>query len=364
MLVDDHSTTPLMPKAVQDTIRALPKIELHRHLEGSVRLETLVDIARDHHLDVVQPLTADTLRPLVQVVSDETHSPQQFLSKFAVLRQFYLTEAIVQRITREIVADAAADNVRYMELRFTPRALCHVTRSPLEDVVRLVCDTANEAASAHNMMVRYIVSMNRHEGVELGEQVLRAALNNRSRGVVGLDLAGDEANFSCLPFRGVFKRAKAAGLGTTIHAGEWSGADSVWDAVGNLGADRVGHGIRVIHDEAMSYMLSERGVTLEVCPSSNFYSGIVPALGSHPLPGLLARGVRMTLNTDDPAVCNITLSDELMRTMAHMHISFGQIKQMMLHAAQATFLPDDERAALIRAFEGHMAAAHMPSSFS
>lgn len=347
---------------MEKTICSMPKIELHRHLEGSVRLATLVDIARQHQLKIIDPLTEATLRPLVQVVPDEPHTSQQFLSKFGVLRQFYLTSDVVARITREIVEDAAKDNVRYMELRFTPRALCHVTNSPLNDVVKLVCDTANETAKKHKIQVRFIVSMNRHEGAELGEHVLRAALNHRSRGVVGLDLAGDEANYSSLPYRDLFMRAKAAGLGITIHAGEWAGASSVWDAVGNLNADRVGHGIRVIHDMAMVHMLAERGVTLEVCPSSNLYSGIVSSLSAHPLKRLIEVGLRITVNTDDPSVCDVTLSDEISRTMSHMRLSLEQIKTMMIQAAEATFLPDEERAQLVAQFEEYMAAVVVPQT--
>lgn len=364
MVLNNGRTPPIVDEAVETAIRTMPKIELHRHLEGSVRLATLVDIAEKHQLDIVNPITVENLRPLVQVVSGEARSSQQFLGKFSVLRQFYLTSDIVARITREIVEDAAADNVKYMELRFTPRALCHITNNPLSEVVRLVCDVANETAQLHRIEVRFIVSMNRHEGVELGEQVLRAALNNRTRGVVGLDLAGDEANYSCLPYRDLFKRAKVAGLGVTIHAGEWADAISVWDAVGNLAADRVGHGIRVIHDEPMMHMLAERGVTLEVCPSSNVYSGIVPSLSSHPLKRLIEAGVPTTINTDDPSVCDITLSDEIAHTMSHMRVPLDQIKQMMMQAAEATFLPEAEQASLVTRFKSYMAAVKISEKMS
>lgn len=345
----------MLEPELRATIAALPKIELHRHLEGSLRLGTLVDIAREHGIEMPD-YDVDTLRPFVQMMPGEPRSAKHFLSKFAMLRQFYRTTEIVQRITREIVEDAAKDNVRYMELRFTPKALCNLSECALEEIVPLVCEAGNAAAAELGIIVRYIVSMNRHEPVSLGEPVLRAAINNRHKGVVGLDLAGNEAEFSCIPFRSLFHRAKAAGLGITIHAGEWAGAASVWDAIGNLGASRVGHGITVLEDPALVQVLVDREITLEVCPSSNYLSGIVDSLEDHPLQALTRRHVLTTLNTDDPLLCNITLSDEIAVVMEHMDITLDDIKQYMLRAARAAFLPSSEREDLIRQFQGFMAA--------
>jgi adenosine deaminase len=328
----------------------MPKIELHRHLEGSLRLTTLVEIAREYGIQM-PGYDVETLRPLVQVMPGEPRTSMQFLGKFAVVRQFYRTREIIQRFTREIVEDAAKDNVRYMELRFTPKALCNITGCSADEIVPLVCEAGNAAASEFGIKVRYIVSINRHEAVELGEMALRAALRNMQRGVVGLDLGGDEANFSCLPFRPLFKRAKAAGLGVTIHAGEWSGAGSVWDAIGNLGADRVGHGIRVLQDPAMVQILVDREIVLEVCPTSNYLSGIVDSLTEHPLIHLTQLNVKTTLNTDDPLLCNVSLSDEIAMVMEKMHVSLDEIKQYTLRAARAAFLPESERSELIREFQ-------------
>src|SRR5688572_3310844 len=172
----------------------MPKIELHRHFEASLRLETMLEIAQQTGIEMPE-YELETLRPFVQVMPDEERSSRHFLSKFMTLRQFFRSPEIIERIAREIVEDAARDNVHYMELRFTPKALTNMTQAPLETIVPLVCDAANAAADEFGIIVRYIVSMNRHEPLALGEPVLRAAINNRHRGVVGIDLAGDEANF-------------------------------------------------------------------------------------------------------------------------------------------------------------------------
>lgn len=330
-------------------IRALPKAELHRHFEGSVRLQTLVDIARQNRLPF--PAEAEQLRPLVQMMPDENHSSEQFLSKFRTLRHFFLSKDVIARITAEIIEDAALDHVEYMELRFTPRALCTASHCEMPEVVELVCAEGNRAAAAHNIQVRYIISTNRHESVDLGEQALAAALKYRDLGVVALDLAGDEANFSALPFRDIFRRAKLAGLGVTVHAGEWNGAASVWDAVGNLGAMRVGHGVLVLQDVALAQMLAELGIVLEVCPTSNVLSGIFSTLATHPLPTLIEHGIPITINTDDPSICNVTLSDELALAMLHMRLSLEDVKNHTLQALRAAFLSPNERDELLQHFE-------------
>jgi adenosine deaminase len=332
---------------------ALPKIELHRHLEGSVRLATLVDIAQTHGMELNDEAS---LRPFVQMMPEEPRDSQRFLSKFLTLRQFYRTEDIVTRIAGEVVEDAALDNVKYLELRFTPKALCNFIGTPMPRMVGLVCEAGNEIAKKHNIQVRYIISMNRHESTELGENALNAALQHTDKGVVGLDLAGDEAHHSALPFRDIFLRAKAAGLFVTVHAGEWAGANSIWDAVGNLRADRVGHGIKLLNDPAMTRMIVERGIALEVCPTSNYLSGIVAKLEDHPITELTRQGVVTTLNTDDPSICAVTLSQEIAQACQYLHMTIDDIKGYTLRAAQHAFLPRDERVALVRSFQNEFAA--------
>jgi adenosine deaminase len=338
----------------------MPKIELHRHFEASLRLETMLDIARKTGIEMPE-YELETLRPFVQLMPGEERSSKHFLSKFMTLRQFFRSPEIIERIAREIVEDAARDNVQYMELRFTPKALANIIQIPLEATVPLVCDAANAAADEFGIIVRHIVSMNRHESVDYGEPVLRAAINNQNRGVVGLDLAGDEANFPGLEFRPLFKRAKAAGLGITVHAGEWGGADSIWNAIGNLGADRVGHGVGVLGDPAMVQVLIDRGIVLEVCPTSNYLSGVVGSLDQHPLLDLTSMGVLTTINTDDPVICNITLSDEIAGAM-EMGASWDEVKQYIIRGARAAFLPAHQREELAQMFEKQLASIQVPSS--
>ncbi len=332
------------------TIHALPKIELHRHLEGAVRLETLVELA--HEFNISPPEDGiDMLRPFVQMMPDETRNSQHFLGKFQTIRQFFLSPQVIKRVTREAVEDAAADNVKYMELRFTPRALSNILNCSYYEVIDWVCSTAAETAQEHDIQVRLILSMNRHESVEIGEHVLAAALEYRNQGVVALDLAGNEGGFPAKPFWKLFRRAKEFGLGITIHAGEWGGAANVREAVEKLHADRVGHGVRAVEDPELVDWLAERGTVLEVCPTSNVQSGVVSDWSQHPLRNLVERQVLTTINTDDPLVSNITLTDEMVRVADDMALGIDSVKQQILVAARAAFLPPDERAALVAKFQ-------------
>lgn len=337
-------------KHLIEQIHALPKIDLHRHLEGSLRLETLVDIAREYQLSLAE-YDSDKLRPLVQVMPDEPHTMEHFLSKFHILRRFFQSEAVIRRLVAEAIEDAALDNVKYLELRFTPPALGQMMRAAFDDVVGWVCESAREAARQFNIQIGLIVSMNRHESVAAGERVLDAALNHCNHGVVGLDIAGQEAGFSSRPFSKLFKKARAAGLGITVHAGEWTGAPTVRDAVELLGAQRIGHGVRAGEDPTLIEMLVQRGIVLEVCPVSNVRSGVFSRIKTHTLPALYRKGVLTTINTDDPLVANTTMTYEIVSLLRDTPMQLEDVKRCIVNAAQSAFLPDSEREALVKQFE-------------
>ncbi len=327
----------------------MPKIELHRHLEGALRLESLVDIAETHNI-MMPEYEVETLRPFVQVLPNQPRTPQNFIGKFSTLRQFYLSPEIIQRLTREVVIDAAQDNIKYMELRFTPNTLCKIIKCDPADAIKWVCETALATAQEYDIEVGLIVSVNRHEGVDVAEQATDAAIRLCHYGIVALDLAGVEAGYNASTFKHIFQKGAEAGLNITLHAGEWEGAQSVWDAVGNVGAERIGHGIRAIEDPGVISILKERGTVLEVCPSSNVDSGAVPSFDAHPLRELIDADLKITINTDDPLVSNITLSDELVRAMQYFDLTLDDIKKHTMTAAHAAFLSDDKKATLVKRF--------------
>jgi len=325
--------------------RALPKVELHRHLEGTLRLDTMIDIAQKHGITV--PADVLSLSNLVQVQDQENFSFQNFLAKFNTLRLFYRSPEVIHRITREAVEDAAKDNVKYMELRFTPVALSRAERFPLHDVVDWVISSAQSAAQEFGLTVKLITSVNRHESHELAEQVAWLAAEHMDHGVVAMDLAGNEADFKSEPFYPVFKEAKQAGLHITIHAGEWGPAANVREAIEQLGAERIGHGVRVLEDGGATDLARERGTAFEVCVTSNYQSGVIPELGQHPLAKMMDAGLNVTINTDDPSVSRITLSNEYNVVCGDLGVPMEKLKERILAAGQAAFLPESERSTLV-----------------
>lgn len=337
-------SNPETRQILRAQLQALPKVDLHRHLEGSLRLGTLAEIALEHGLDL-PGYDIEELRPLVQV-TDRYLDFHAYLRKFELLRRFYPTRQAVERVAYEAVADAAADNVRYLELRFNPVAQARGQGFSLAQVTGWVCGAVQRAQRDHDIEAGLILQIGRDEDLSTAEQIAEVALAHRRNGVVGVDLAGDEINYPCRRFAPVFRRVAQAGLGVTIHAGEAGSADNVREAIEFLGAQRVGHGVRSIESSDIVRLVHQRGVTLEVCPTSNLQTGVVRRFGQHPLPDLLHLGLKVTINTDNPSVSDTTLSDEYMVVMLAMGLNLQEIKQAILTAVDAAFLPEQRRARL------------------
>ena len=324
--------------------QTIPKVDLHRHLEGSVRSSTLIHIGRTHGFDIQG---TDYLRPMVQVLEDEPYTFENFLSKFTTLREFYRSQEAISRMTLEAIEDAALDNIRYLELRFTPVALGRAKEFPLGEVMDWVIAAAKEGEQTNGVITRLIASVNRHESVDLAETVIALAVDRKDSGIVGVDLAGSEANFPGAPFAGVFREAQQAGLHTTIHAGEWGGPPNVREAIEIFGTQRIGHGVRVMEDPSVVALAQERGIIFEVCVTSNYQSGVVPVLKKHPFPAMLDHGLNANLNTDDPSISQITLSYEYQLVCEELGVPLSKIAGRVLKAAQAAFLPEAERQSLV-----------------
>jgi adenosine deaminase len=324
-----------------------PLVELHRHLDGNVRIETVLDLARQHGLEL-PAWTVEGLRPHVQITEREP-SLVHFIAKFALLRRAMADYDAVRRIVRENLEDAAQDGIDYIELRFSPYFMGEEHGLDTFGVVDAVCDALEEARGKIPVRAKLIGIISRHYGPETGRIELAAAIRGRDRGVVALDLAGDEANFPGELFVRHFQEAREAGLRTIAHAGEAAGAASVRQAVLELGAERIGHGIRAVEDPTVLDLLAERRVPLEVCPTSNLHTSTVPDYRSHPLPALLRRGIACTLNTDDPSISAIDLAHEYRVADEELGLSPAEIRRMQETAVEAAFLTPAERAELLAA---------------
>lgn len=327
--------------------KSLPKVELHRHLEGSWRFSTLLEVARTHKLDLPYD-DIDDFRRLVQIHDkDYPFTFQNFLSKFDTLRLMYRSPEIIHEITRQAIADAAADNIHYLELRFTPVALTRIKGFPIADAMDWVIEASAQAAADFSIGVKLIASVNRHESVALAEEVLKLSIDRKDKGIVALDLAGGEVDFPGDSFAGIFNEAKQSGLNITIHAGEWGGPENIKLAIETLNAERIGHGVRILEDENVVALAKERDIVLEVCPTSNYQSGVVKRLSNHPLKKICESGIKVTINTDDPGISQIDLSDEYEVAVQTLGFSLEQLQESILIGAQAAFLPDVKRKLLV-----------------
>lgn len=320
-----------------------PKVELHRHLEGSLRIDTLREIALAKGLSLPEP----GLPALVQVQPGEDLSFTNFLSKFKTLRLFFDSPEIIARLAREAVEDAAAEGIVYLELRFTPVALARVRDFALTDVMDWVAQAAADAAQKAGMGLRLIASCNRHEPVAAAEQVAALAVERMGLGFAALDLAGNEAEFPAAPFLGVVRAAREAGLNITIHAGEWGGPSNIRQAIEDFGAERIGHGVQVLADPYTTDLARERGTTFEVCPTSNYQSGVVQSVDKHPLPLMLRSGLRAAIGSDDPSISGITLTSEYRLAVETLGLTIDELRHTIRTAASAAFLPDPDKAALL-----------------
>ncbi|MCX7689507.1 adenosine deaminase [Thermoflexus sp.] len=334
--------------AWRSLLHRLPKVDLHRHLEGSLRLSTLMEIARRHQIQFGLDIGAAELEPLIRFTVSEPADFHRFLSRFQLLRLFYTSEEAIRRMAYEAVVDAALDHVRYLELRFNPAALAQSQGFRLEEVIEWVLEGVEQAQREFEIQTRLILTIVRGENPEIAWRIARLAIAYRPQGVVALDLAGDELRKSAKELIPVFQWAREQGLFLTIHAGEVGPPANIRHALLVMGAHRIGHGIQAIHDFYVLRLLHERNIPLEICPTSNLQTGAVGNFRYHPLPDLYRLGLKVTLNTDDPSISDTTLTDEYLFAMAGMGLHWKDLLRILENAVEAAFLSPEERQLLTR----------------
>lgn len=322
---------------------ALPLCELHRHLDGNVRLATILDLAREHQIDL--PATDEAgLKPFVHVDEAEP-GLMAFIARFKYLTEILVNPAACRRIAYENVLDAAAEGIDYIELRFSPWFMASRHSLAPEAVIEACVDGVQAGRDDTGVRVGLIGILSRTYGVETCHRELDALLAFRDE-LVAIDLAGDEAAYPAGLFTGHFARVRDAGLHVTVHAGEADGPSSVWAAIRELGAERIGHGFRSVEDPALVDHLAATGIGLECCPTSNLHISAVAAYPEHPIGELAARGVRFCLNTDDPGISAIDLRHEYEVAAPAIGLSPEQIAASQAAALEMAFLPAEDRAVL------------------
>lgn len=321
----------------------LPLTDIHRHLDGNIRAQTILELGREFNL-TLPASTLDTLRPHVQVIETEPDLVS-FLNKLDWGVKVLGSLDACRRVALENVQDAARAGIHYAELRFSPGYMAMTHNLPIAGVVEAVIDGIKAGCSAHNIDVRLIGIMSRTFGEEACLNELNGLLAHRDS-ITALDLAGDELGFPGSQFLSHFTRARDAGLRITVHAGEAAGPESIWQAIRELGAERIGHGVKAVEDPALMDFMAKHGIGVESCLTSNIQTSTVASLDRHPLKAFLEHGILATINTDDPAVQGIEIAHEYNVAAPAAGLSQSQIRTAQENGLKIAFLSDAERAAV------------------
>ena len=327
----------------RDLLLRLPKAELHCHLDGSVRASTLLDLAAEQG-STMPRTTAAELADFMLV--RDARSLEEYLARFDVTLSVMQTESALERIAYELAIDAAAEGVRYLEIRYCPTLnqrrgldLGATIEAPLRGLARAERETG--------IVARTIVTALRGNSPAESQRMAQLAAEYRSRGVVGFDLAGGELGFPASAHEQAFQLAREHDMACTCHAGEGDGAQSVREAVHRCGAHRIGHATRLIEDPELVEFVADRQIALEICLTSNVQTRVASSYDVHPFRRYFDEGLNVVLNTDNRLMSGVSLTDEYVAAATHLDFTMDELCDVALNGFQSAFLPWKERQALL-----------------
>ncbi|HEX6058879.1 MAG TPA: adenosine deaminase [Gemmatimonadaceae bacterium] len=346
-----------MAEIDRELLRRLPKAELHCHLDGSVRPETLLELGESHGIRMPRR-DAESLREYM-TVSDARHL-EDYLERFDTTLSVMQHADALERIAYELAEDAARDGVRYLEVRYAPvlnvrggLSLDEAIEAPLHGLARAERD--------HGTIGRVIVCALRHLSPAESLEHARLAVTWRDRGVVGFDLAGGEQGNPAAVHAEAFAYARHHDLPCTCHAGEGDGAGSVRQAVHTCCASRIGHATRLIEDESLTDWVNDRRIALEICLTSNVQTRAAASYEAHPLRAYFDRGLNVVLNTDNRLMSGTTLTDEYALAAEHLDFDLAELSRIALNGFESAFLPYEERQRLVARASAELAALAVPT---
>jgi aminodeoxyfutalosine deaminase len=334
--------------SLHEFVRDMPKVELHVHLEGSIRPSTLLVLAGRNGVRL-PAADLDGLREFYRFVDFD-----RFIQVYFTISRCLKTAADFSLIAYEFGADMAAQNVRYAEVTFTPHTNVVNTGLAFDDVMAGLNEGRARAGADFGVEFRWILDIVRDDPASR-HQVAAWAAAATDRGVVGFGLGGTERGHPPELFADAYATARQAGLHSVPHAGEVAGPESVWGAIRALKAERIGHGVRSVEDPALLAYLQEHQIPLEICPTSNVCLGVYPSYAQHPIRRLWDQGLYVTLNSDDPPMFNTSLLNEYRILVDELGFTALELERLSLNALRASFLPPARKAALEAAFVSEFA---------
>jgi adenosine deaminase len=324
---------------------ALPKIELHLHLEGAIPLETLWELVKKYGGHKELGNNMENLKNKF-VFRDFPHFIETWIWKNQFIREYADLEFIAGGVAR----DLAGQNIRYAEVFFTPSDFA-AKGLKIQGIAEAVA--GGFAGQRGDTELRLICDLCRDAGPARGREQLEEIKDLKSLGIIGIGIGGSEQHFPPEPFKEVYEKARAYGFKTTAHAGEAAGAASVWGALRDLHADRIGHGTRSYEDPALLDFLKDKQTPIEMCPLSNVRTCVIKSIREHPVRDYFERGLNVFVNTDDPKMFHNSLADEYMCLVKELGFSLGDIGHLLQNAVNAAWCGEENKQALKREIEGY-----------
>jgi adenosine deaminase len=326
----------------------LPKVDLHVHLDGCIKPSTLLRLAEQQGLSLPSTNNIDLL-PFVQVNEDCTNLIEYF-AKFDFVLPFLQTKEALEQVAYEVVEQVAEHHIKYIEVRFAPQ-LHRNGDMTVEETISYVIQGLRRGEENFGVKARVIAICMRNHSLEANLEVIEAAAHFKGKGLVAVDLAGDELTYPAFLFREVFALASTYGIPVTIHAGEAAGPDNIEEAVLNLGATRIGHGVRLKENSRVLQMIREQRIPLELCPTSNIQTKAVTSWDTYPIREYFDQGILFTINTDNPGVSGTDITKEYQVIMEKFGFTLREITVLILNGVEASFLDAEEKTILKRDFE-------------
>lgn len=336
-----------------DLLARLPKVDLHLHLDGSVKPETILELALKQgiSLPVYDP---DGLIPHMRV-TDNCGSLIEYLGKFDFTTRFLQTGEALERVAYEVVEQSVEHNCRYVEVRFAPQLHRNMGLS-LEETFHYVIEGLKRAQRDFGTKFGVIAICMRNHSCTNNLEVIEAAAKFVGKGVVAVDLAGDEATYPPEFFREVFARSHKLGIPVTIHAGEAAGAVNVYEAVTQLGATRIGHGVRLRENAEILEMVKDRRIPLEMCPISNIQTKAVASWDAYPIREYMDQGLVVTINTDNPSVSDTNITKEYRAIADRFGFSTPELVKLIMNGVEAAFMEEHDKVTFRQEMEAELSS--------
>ncbi|MCD6092101.1 MAG: adenosine deaminase [Bacteroidales bacterium] len=323
----------------------LPKAELHNHLDGSLRIDTILDLAKKYSIKLPTFNHSDLKKLLIN--DENCKNLSEYFIPFEISLSVLQTEEALERTTFELLEDVQKENVKYLEIRFSP--LLHTKEGlSLDAIVEAVLRGKKQAEHLLGIKSGIIICGLRHITPNQNYELAQLAVKYQNKGVIAFDLAGEEFGRPALDHIKAFDYAFQHHLARTVHAGEADGAHSIYDAIHGLKANRIGHGTHLFQDQNLLQFIRDEQIPLEVCLSSNLQTKAVASLESHPVQEYFKQNILITLNTDSYLISGTTLTKEFELAIKYYQFGKKELEQLTLNSFQAAFLPFDEKQDLIR----------------